>query len=273
MTPTSRLGRGEFAKYHALGNDYLVVDAANLGFRLSAKRVRALCDRNTGVGGDGVLMLAPPPPRRAAFRLRIFNPDGSEAEKSGNGLRIFARALFDLGYTRRTAFDVETAGGLVPVELSLRRGRVYAVAAEMGRAAVAEAETLDAGGERVRVVPVSVGNPHCVVFADELDDERLARLGRALETHARFPGRTNVQLARVRSRGIIELRIWERGAGMTRASGSSACAVAAAAFELGLVDGRVEARMPGGKLDLRVRQDLTLRMKGPATPVFRGRLF
>jgi len=266
----TRLRRAEFAKYHALGNDYLVVDPAKLGFRLTAKRVRALCDRHTGPGSDGVLAMAPP--RRAAFRLRIFNPDGSEAEKSGNGLRIFARALFDLGYTRRTAFDIETAGGLVPVELSLRGGRVSAVSAEMGRATVEAAEVLDAGGERVQVVPVSIGNPHCVVFTDDLDDARLARLGPALESHARFPQRTNVQLARVPSRGVVELRIWERGAGATRASGSSACAVAAAAFARGRVDERVEARMPGGALELWVRSDGTLRMKGPATPVYRGRL-
>jgi len=266
----TRLRRAEFAKYHALGNDYLVVDPATLGFRLTRRRVQALCDRNTGVGSDGVLAIAPP--RSAAFRVRIFNPDGSEAEKSGNGLRIFARALFDLGYTRRKAFDVETAGGVVPVELTLRGGRVSAVSAEMGRAEVQPPEMLEAAGETVQVVPVSIGNPHCVVFTDQLDDARLARLGPALESHPRFPERTNVQLARVPARHVVELRIWERGAGATLASGTSACAVAAAAFEQGRIDGRVEARMPGGKLDLRVRPDGTLRMQGPATPVFRGRL-
>lgn len=263
----AKLRRGEFVKYHALGNDYLVLDRE---FRPTPARVRQLCDRNRGVGADGVLVFAAP--RVGDFRLRIFNPDGSEAEKSGNGLRIFARALHDLGYTKRLDFQVETAGGTVRAELSLRAGRVHAVQVEMGRARVGATETLDAGSERVDVIPVSIGNPHCVVFVDALDAESLSRLGPALETHARFPGRTNVQLARIASRKRIDLQIWERGAGETLASGSSSCAVAAAAFERGLVDGRIDAHMPGGRLELRVSPDLAVRMKGPATPVFRGSL-
>lgn len=260
-----RLRLGEFAKYHALGNDYLVVDPE---FRATAARVRALCDRHRGVGADGVLAFATP--RSAPFRVRIFNPDGSEAETSGNGLRIFARALHDLGYTRQRAFEIETASGTRNATLSLRAGRVHAVEIEMGRASVGATETLQIDGQPLDVIPVSIGNPHCVVFVDAVDDAALLRLGPALETHPRFPERTNVQLAHVATRRRIELRIWERGAGATQASGSSSCAVAAAAFARGLVDGRVDAHMPGGKLALQIGLDLEVRMKGPATPVFRG---
>ena len=263
----TRLRRGELVKYHALGNDYLVLDPRA---RPTAARVRKLCDRNEGVGADGTLSFATP--RHAEFRMRIHNPDGSEAEKSGNGIRIFARAMFDLGYTRKRNFAIETAGGTVAVELSLRGGRVQAVSAEMGRSEVGATERLEAAGRSLDVIPVSIGNPHCVVFVENLDPDELLRLGPALETHPRFPERTNVQLARVVSRRRVDLLIWERGAGATRASGSSSCAVAAAAFERGLVDERVEARMPGGTLELRVRPNGSVRMKGPATPVFRGTL-
>jgi diaminopimelate epimerase len=262
------LQRGEFAKYHALGNDYLVADPE---FRPTVARVRALCDRNRGVGADGVLAFAAP--QRAPFRLRIFNPDGSEAETSGNGLRIFARALHDLGYTRQRAFGIETAGGTRNATLSLRAGRVRAVEIEMGRASVGATRTLRIDGQLLDVIPVSIGNPHCVVFVDAIDDSALLRLGPALETHPRFPERSNVQLAHVSTRRRIELRIWERGVGATLASGSSSCAAAAAAFARGLVDNRVDAHMPGGRLSLRIGADLDVRMKGPATPVFRGFLF
>lgn len=263
----ARLRRGEFVKYHALGNDYLLVDPE---LRIRAARARALCDRHRGVGADGVLAFARP--RRADFRVRIFNPDGSEAEKSGNGLRIFARALHDLGYTRRREFAIETAGGTVQAALTLRAGRVHQIEIEMGRARVEPPETLRAAGESIEVVPVSIGNPHCVVFVDALDDAALRRLGPALETHARFPDRTNVQLVHVVSRRRIELLIWERGAGATLASGSSSCAAAAAAFERGLVDGRLDADMPGGRLGLRIETGLDVHQRGPATPVFRGSL-
>jgi diaminopimelate epimerase len=263
----TRLRTGEFVKYQALGNDYLVVHP---DLRVTAARARALCDRQRGVGADGVLAFAPP--RDADFGVRIFNPDGSEAEKSGNGLRIFARALHDLGYTGKRDLHIETRGGVVRARLFLRGGRVQSIEIGMGRARVHAPETLVAAGRSVEVVPVSIGNPHCVVFVAALDEAELLELGPALEAHSRFPERTNVQLAHVASRSRVELLIWERGAGATLASGSSSCAVAAAAFARGLVDSRVTASMPGGSLEIRIEGDLEIRLKGPATPVFRGRL-
>jgi diaminopimelate epimerase len=271
-------------KGHGLGNDYLVVRAADLpGGALDAAGAVRLCDRHRGVGADGVLVHEAA--RTADFAVRIFNPDGSEAEKSGNGLRIFAKYLWDHGHARRPAFTVETAGGVVACECRIADGRVDAVVVEMGRATFdaaaipvrgVEGEAVDASlvlpsGERVVFTAVSVGNPHCVVFVDRPDEAACRRLGPALERHAVFPNRTNVQLARAVGRAAVEVRIWERGAGYTLASGSSSCAAAAAAVRTGRCDaGRIDVTMPGGTLSVHVRGDWTLRLEGPAAEVFRG---
>jgi diaminopimelate epimerase len=277
------LTRDEFAKYHALGNDYLVVDGDLQRPRLDPERVRALCDRHTGIGGDGVLALHRP--KRGEIALRIWNPDGSEAEKSGNGARIFARFLWDFGYVKKRELSIDTPGGRIVARLGLNGRAVREVRVDMGRASFASAdvgalgpprelvdEPLRVGSLDLRVTCVSVGNPHCVRFVSELHAEALRSLGPQLESHALFPKRINVQLARVRSRSAIDALIWERGAGETRASGSSSCAIAAAAHRLGLVDRKVDVHMPGGKLRIEIGEDYALRMTGPATPVYRGKL-
>ncbi len=278
-----KLRAGEFAKYHGLGNDYVVVDSKSFGIRLTPARIRKLCNRNTGLGSDGILALTSS--RRADFGLRIFNPDGSEAEKSGNGLRILSRFLYDFGYTRRKSFSIDTKGGLVSAELSLRGQRVSRVRVDMGRATFwsdeipvrgPRREVIDeqllVGSKMLRVTCVSVGNPHCVIFVPELSLSELQKLGPLLEHHASFPRRSNVQFARVASPRAIDALIWERGAGETAASGSSACAVAAAAYRNQLVGRRVQVRMPGGSLSIEIGDDFAMRMTGPCTPVYRGRL-
>lgn len=277
------LGRDEFAKYHALGNDYIVVDGDAVRPKLDAERVRALCDRHTGIGSDGVLALHRP--RRGELALRIWNPDGSEAEKSGNGVRIFARFLWDFRYVRARELEIATPGGRVTARLSVTRGQVRAVRVDMGRASFQSGdlpmlgpprevldEPLRVGSVDLRVTCVSLGNPHCVRFVPAPLPEVLRSIGPQLETHPMFPKRTNVQLASVRSRREIEALIWERGAGETLASGSSSCAVAAAAHRLGLVDDKVDVRMPGGSLRIEIGADYAMRMTGPATPVYRGSL-
>jgi diaminopimelate epimerase len=277
------LGRGEFAKYHALGNDYIVVDGDSLRPKLDPERVRALCDRHTGVGSDGVLALHRP--RRGELALRIWNPDGSEAEKSGNGVRIFARFLWDFRYVRAKEIEIETLGGRVTARLSVTNGEVRAIRVDMGRASFNSGdipmlgpprevvdEPLRVGSIDLRVTCVSIGNPHCVRFVPNLHPEVLRSIGPQLETHPIFPNRTNVQLACVRSRSKLEALIWERGAGETLASGTSSCAVAAAAHRLGLVDGKVDVSMPGGSLRIEIGASYDLRMTGPATPVYRGAL-
>ncbi len=277
------MDRNGFVKSHALGNDYIVIDPKTLSFPLTARSIRLICDRHLGVGSDGILAAAPS--KKADFGLRIYNPDGSEAEKSGNGLRIFARYLYDHGVTTKTRFTVDTPGGVVEVVLHLRGRSVDRITVEMGPATFRSEripvagpprdvvdETIDVNGQRLAITAVSVGNPHCVVFVPDLARVDLHRLGPQLERHTLFPNRTNVQFAQVHSRTRVAARIWERGAGETLASGSSACAVAAAAVRKALVDRSLTVAMDGGDLEIAVSADWEIRMTGPATEVYAGRL-
>lgn len=279
----ARLRRNEYVKSHALGNDYLVVDPRTLAFRLTPAAVQTVCHRNLGVGSDGILTIERS--RRAAFGMRVFNPDGSEAEKSGNGVRIFAKCLWDHGYTRRRAFDVETRGGVVPVSLQLRGREVRNIAAGMGRATFRSREIpvtgpdrdvvdeeLTTGSQRLRITAVSVGNPHCVTFVDDLESIDLPRVGAELEHHPLFPNRTNVQFVRVDSTSRVTIRIWERGAGETMASGTSSSAVAAACVRHGLTGRDVVVHSPGGILRVHVGADFGIRLTGPAEETCRGTL-
>ena len=245
---------------HGLGNDYLVADPAELPFYVSPERVRLLCDRHVGVGSDGLLLLD------GEFGLRIFNPDGSEAEKSGNGLRIFARWLHDTGRAPSSRFTITTRAGAAAVEV----GADGQVSVDMGRPVFrSDLTSLTVNDETLNVVALSIGNPHCVIVRDRLDVTELRRLGPLVERHSAFPNRTNVQLARAVNRSTVDLLIWERGAGETQASGSSACAVAAACHRLGLVDQDVDvaARMPGGDLRVRITSAGSLWQRGPVEEI------
>ncbi len=279
--------RNAFFKGHGLGNDYLVVDPSELDFPITPARVRRLCDRHTGIGADGLLALVPT--RRADFGLRIFNPDGSEAEKSGNGLRIFARYLHATKRTRRTSFSVDTKGGVAGIELALdARGVASSATVAMGRAsfrpadlpcslAVAELvdEPIRVGSHSLRFTGVSIGNPHCVVFRPKGRDvtrRELVELGSALETHRIFPRFTNVQLVVPRTRHRLAVWIWERGAGITQASGSSACAAACAAVRRGVAKSPLQVEMPGGALSVQVSAAFDVMLTGAVEEVCRGQL-
>ena len=270
---------------HGLGNDYIAVDPEELTFRLTPGNIRAICERNWGLGSDGILALTPS--RKADFGVRIYNPDGSEAEKSGNGLRIFGRYLRATRRTRKRSFTVETKGGLVRIELHLdKHGDPSAATVEMGQAtfqprklpctlAVEELiqQPITAGGRALQFTGVSVGNPHCVLFRDkgqEWSRDELLELGPELENHPLFPRRINVQLAVPVGPNSIYILIWERGAGETQASGSSSCAAASAAVRLGLVESPVAVKAPGGVLHIEVTPDFDLTMKGPVAEVARG---
>jgi diaminopimelate epimerase len=275
-----------FAKGHGLGNDYIVMEQSALPAPLTERAIVRVCDRNWGVGSDGILLLVPS--ARADFGLRIFNPDGSEAEKSGNGLRIFAKYLWDHGHARgKKTFTVDTKGGVVECTCHERDGRVNFVTVEMGRVTfrapdipmngpdgdVVGVPLQLADGSTVTATALSVGNPHCVVFVERLDEGEARRVGPLIERHAAFPQRTNVQFARVAGRDTVDILIWERGAGYTLASGSSSCGAAAAAVKNGLCGhGRVTVRMPGGTLVVDVRTDWSLRLEGPVEEVYTGTL-
>ena len=287
FSATSHGSDVEFFKGHGLGNDYLALDGAALRAELSPPAVRLICDRHMGVGSDGILVRVAS--EAADFGLRIWNPDGSQAEKSGNGLRIFAAYLLEQGEIQEQApFRVETPGGIVGMNILERSADgVLTVEAEMGTASFrssdvgldgpdreAENELLElVAGDRVAINTVSLGNPHCVVFEDELDPEDLRRRGPQISAHPSFARGTNVQFARAVDPFTVEAWVWERGAGETMASGSSACAVAAAALRRGAVSERqVEVRMPGGSLQVEVRDDWSLLLRGPVEGVYRGRL-
>lgn len=267
----------KLTKFHGLGNDYLVLLDPDPRTPPSPEAIRAICDRHRGVGADGLLMHAPPT-GQADYGLRIFNPDGSEAEKSGNGIRIFARYLVDqLG--AGTQFTLSTLGGEVPCVVA-----EDVVTANMGHASFAPADVpctfevdevveipLEHAGEEFTVTAVGIGNPHCVVFLDDvalLDATRWRRWGPLLEVHPAFPNRTNVQFAKALGPRKLDLRIWERGAGETSASGSSACGAAAAAVKTGRCQpGWIAVHMPGGVLDVVVGEDYSLRLRGPVEEV------
>ena len=265
----------ELIKYQALGNDYLVVDLPAPLDTLIGLLPR-LCDRNVGLGSDGLLAFDPD-----AMSVRIFNPDRSEAQKSGNGLRIVA-AHAVLEHGAKDAFVLRTADRANDVRILARQGSEVVSEVDIGRPSFRAADlpakfegepdhvTLDAPAGAVGAVLVSVGNPHCVVFGEAVTKERCLALGPHLERHPAFPERTNVQLCEVLDRGNIRIEIWERGAGYTLASGTSASAVAAACMRRGLVGEQVTVEMPGGNLAVRRESSGNLFQNGPARRVYRA---
>ena len=257
------------------------MDLANLDFQLNSNAIRWICDRNRGVGGDGVIGVGSSD--SADFGIAIFNADGSEAETSGNGLRIFGLYALSAGKTTQNDFLVETKAGISRVRLEVDRDDdVVLGSASMGRAsfrprdlpctlAVPELieQEVTVQTRRLNFTGVSVGNPHCVVFSEDghhwtRDD--LLRLGPQLERHPLFPNRVNVQLARVESERAIKVMIWERGSGETLASGSSSCA----AVRLGLVRTPVTVNAPGGNVSVEVDDEFNLVLTGPVSSVYDG---
>ena len=271
-----------FHKYHALGNDYLVLDPADLAGKpqeipYTPKEIERICHRNFGLGSDGILW-GPFKTDGAPFGLRIYNPDGGEAEKSGNGLRIFTRYLFDTKRVAHEPFKIWTKGGIVTSHV-LEGGMITV---EMGRVSfksdvipvlpkLPSREVINDKivvlGKEYTYCAATIGNPHCVLPMDEVTEELAREIGPHIENDPRFPNRTNVQLLKVLDRSNIEIRIWERGAGYTLASGSSSSAAGSVAKKLGLVDEDVTVHMPGGLLKLHISEDFHVTMTGPATRV------
>jgi len=273
----------QFSKYHALGNDYLVADPE---FRPEPDLIRRLCDRRFGVGADGVLVgPLPVPDDPGTFGLRIFNPDGGEAEKSGNGLRIFARHLRETGAAPGPSCRIRTAGGTAQARFLDPAGD--AVEVDMGRPSFRAgdipftglAPDLEAVETRLlvadqawTVTALSVGNPHCVLFPRRVTAALARELGPRIERHPRFPRGVNVQLVEVVDRRRIRIEIWERGAGYTLASGSSSCAAAAVCRRLGLVEDRVAVEMAGGEVGIAFPGRGQILLTGPVRPVCQVRL-
>ncbi|AUS99714.1 diaminopimelate epimerase [Nostoc sp. CENA543] len=271
----------KFYKYHALGNDYLVINPQDLSCDLTPEKIKIICDRNFGIGSDGILF-GPLPSNTAKFALRIFNPDASEAEKSGNGLRIFSRYLWDMGWVNEEPFSIETAGGIVQSVIT-DAGKIVQV--EMGKVSFWSRDIPVVGDDREVIqekifldegiftfCAATIGNPHCVILLDDINSDVARNFGPIFEVFPLFPNRTNVQFMKVLDRNTIQIEIWERGAGYTLASGSSSSAAAATAHKLGLCDSEITVKMPGGEILIQIKDDFNISMTGAVTKVAQGEL-
>jgi diaminopimelate epimerase len=271
----------KFHKYNAIGNDYIVIDPNENPLDIEVEIIKLICDRNYGVGSDGILY-GPVEKSENQFSLRIFNPDGSEAEKSGNGIRIFSRYLWDIGLVKTEPFNINTKGGIVISQI-LDGGKNVKV--EMGKVSF-QAEDIPVigvsgevikqemvlGKELVRYCAATVGNPHCIILCDEATPELAKEFGPQIENNPIFPNRTNVQFLQILNPNKIKIEIWERGAGYTLASGSSSTAAAAVAYKLGLCGNQIEVLMQGGSLNISFTENFVATMVGPVKAVYDGNI-
>ena len=257
-----------FTKMHGLGNDYLYVygqvpeDIVRLACRLS--------ERHFGAGSDGMIYISPS--QVADFKMRIFNADGSEAMMCGNGIRCVGKYVYDKGYTDKHCLTIETRSGIKTLQLQTSGGQVKAASVDMGTAAVEPDKTLLIDGKPVLLTPVSVGNPHAVLFVDDIQTAPLTTLGPAIEHHSAFPGGVNVEFVQVLSSQSLRMRVWERGSGVTMACGTGACASTMAAISKGLCPygAPVTVHLDGGDLQIQIAPDNAVTMTGPAETVYEG---
>jgi diaminopimelate epimerase len=274
--------KNSFVKMHGLGNEYIVLDSTNIDFQLTKQAIIRLCNIHFGIGSDGIVMVVPS--TKADFGFRVYNPDGSEAEKSGNGLRILCKYLYDYGYAKSRHFSLETITDIVYADIiEEEKGKAMLIRLDMGKAIFASrnipvnsdqpefiGQKIVAGDKEFEVNCVSVGNPHCVVIKQELDENEIRTYGPLLENHPLFPNRINVQFARVLSDHDAQIMIWERGAGYTLASGSSSCAASCILVKRGLIKGDITMHMQGGTLKIQIDKDWNIRMTGKAREIAKG---
>jgi len=270
----------KFHKYHGLGNDYIVIDPRDAKIILSKAMIKRICHRNYGIGSDGILY--GPVIKDKFFELQIFNPDGSEAEKSGNGLRIFSRYLWDIGLVKSSEFTIKTKGGNVTAKV-LDEGKTVKI--EMGKISFdsgiipVKGETgevinkeLTVKGKTFKYSAAAIGNPHCIIVMNDISPEIAREYGPLIENDPRFPNRTNVQFVKVLDKSHIQIEIWERGAGYTLASGSSSIAAAGTAFKTGLCTNKITVKMQGGELKIEFDDDFNATMTGHVSAVYTGEL-
>jgi diaminopimelate epimerase len=271
-----------FVKMHGLGNEYVILDSNYMSFSLSKSAIQRLCNIHFGIGSDGIVMKVPS--SRADFGFRVYNPDGSEAEKSGNGLRILCKYLYDYGHARKRQFSIETLTDVVFAEIvEVNNGKANLIRVDMGKAIFKPkdipvksdlpefiGQKITAGDKEFEVNCVSVGNPHCVVIRDVLDENEVRHYGPLLENHPIFPNRINVQFAKILSPNDAQILIWERGAGYTLASGSSSCGASSVLVKRGLIKGDLTMHMQGGNLKIKIDSDWNIRMTGEVREIASG---
>lgn len=257
-----------FTKMHGLGNDYLYVYGEvpeNI-----AELSQYLSERHFGAGSDGMIYISKS--NIADFKMRIFNADGSEAKMCGNGIRCVGKYVYDKGYTDKKQLTVETLSGIKTLELHIVGEKVKSVTVSMGKAVAEKPKTLDVDGEKVELIPVSVGNPHAVIFVDDIETAPLTTLGPKIERHPEFPDGVNVEFVQVLSEEKLRMRVWERGSGVTMACGTGACASTMAAISAGYCryDETVSVQLDGGTLKIKIDGDNEVQMTGPAKFVYEG---
>ncbi len=271
--------RLEFTKMHGLGNDFVVIDCITQRARLETYQIKQIADRHFGVGFDQLLLVEPPSRPDVDFCYRIFNADGSEVQQCGNGARCFARFVRDRKLTRKTKLVVETASGIIELNIApngwvrVNMGVPRLEPAEIPFMAEQRALTypIDVANQTVEISAVSMGNPHAVILVDDVDTAPVREVGRPLECHARFPEKVNVGFLQVIDRNNARLRVFERGTGETLACGTGTCAAVVAGIQLGLFDERVRVQLRGGELDIRWQgEGHPVWMTGPTARVFDG---
>jgi diaminopimelate epimerase len=274
--------KNSFVKMHGLGNEYIVLDSTNIDFQLTKQAIIRLCNIHFGIGSDGIVMKVPS--KKADFGFRVYNPDGSEAEKSGNGLRIFCKYLNDYGFAKTRKFSIETLTDIVYADIiEEEKGKAMLIRVDMGKAIFRSrdipvnsdqpefiGQKIIAGDKEFEVNCVSVGNPHCVVIKQKLDEQEIRTYGPLLEHHSLFPNRINVQFAKVLSEHDAQILIWERGAGFTLASGSSSCAASSVLVKKGLIKGDLTMHMLGGNLKIDIDKEYNIRMTGEVREIAHG---
>jgi diaminopimelate epimerase len=257
-----------FIKMHGLGNDFVLIDALkeNMEGIDLHQLARSICDRHFGVGADQLLLVLPS--QKADYRMRIFNPDGSEAEMCGNGIRCFAKYVYETSKEKKELISVETEAGVVLPAVILAKSEVVGAEVDMGEPR--DLKEISVAG--YRAYKVSLGNPHCVIFIEDISQAPVATIGPVIEKDPQFPGRTNVEFVEVNNNHEITVRVWERGAGETLACGTGACAAVAAGVLTGKTQRRVLVHLPGGNLDIEwEEEDKHVAMRGPAATVFEGK--
>ena len=273
----------EFTKWQGCGNDFVLVDDRSESIKDPAELSRKMCDRHYGIGADGLIIIRPSD--KADTRMRIYNTDGSEAEMCGNGIRCFARWVYELGLVPGEEFTVETGAGILVPKIIKENGRITGVRVDMGQP-VLDAEkiptkgfgtgrvvdkTIEVLGETYHVTCVSMGNPHCVVLWDDLSTLDIEKLGPAFENHPAFPNRVNTEFVSVRDKNHVRMRVWERGAAVTMACGTGACATLTACVLNGRTERKAEIELDGGKLFIEwSEKDNHIYMTGPAEEVYKG---
>ena len=272
-----------FTKWQGCGNDFVLIDCLEKPLKKDyADLAKAICDRHYGIGADGILVVEPS--NKADFCMRIINADGSEAEMCGNGIRCFARYLYDYGRTKKQQFTIETGAGILVPELQIEEGRVTGIKVDMGEPILAGEdipvagfgrnkvinETLTVEGHEYKMTCVSMGNPHCVIFVDDADTFPIEKLGTFFEHHMAFPRKTNTEFVSVRDRSHLRMRVWERGAAVTLACGTGSCATLVAGVLTDRTDRLAEIQLDGGRLMVEWSANNHVFMTGPAELVFEG---